>query len=425
MRRGIAGAMYAARASAVALAVLLAGCSNLTHTGGGALTDGGDPLGKAGSAGEAGRAGRAASAGEGGAGDAGRAGRTASAGQGGAGTAGSGGAPAPKPGPCPRDLALPAICRMCADGTCGVAECIDGRFSAWRCPNDPPPADCNCARGAYVPVCGADGQTHDASCGQACVPVAIACQGPCPCKKCVASGCSGQVCADAVAADPIIGTCEERPEYACYRKATCEPQAPNGNCGFTPTPELTQCLRDAREPSGLRWYTSCGHPVCRSDEDPFDDPNIANCTTETAGDACTEEGKRCDGVAACGATLICAASDPTMGPVGCPISRARFKEEIAYLNEQDRRDYHAQLMSLPLASYQYKQAPAAGPQLGFIIEDIEPSVAVSGDHVNMYGYLSMAVAAIQVQQEQIAALQRELETLRAQLPAEADAVCAP
>ena len=86
--------------------------------------------------------------------------------------------------------------------------------------------------------------------------------------------------------------------------------------------------------------------------------------------------------------------------------------------------YHAQLIDLPLASYHYKRAKCAGPQLGFIIEDIEPSVAVSGDHVNMYGYLSMAVAAIQVQQEQIAELQRELERMRDQLEVEA-AVCGP
>jgi uncharacterized small protein (DUF1192 family) len=82
-------------------------------------------------------------------------------------------------------------------------------------------------------------------------------------------------------------------------------------------------------------------------------------------------------------------------------------------------------MSLPLASYRYKDAAGAGPQLGFIIEDVEPSVAVSGDHVNMYGYLSMAVAAIQEQQAQIAALQGELEQLRAQLPADVFPACGP
>ena len=55
-----------------------------------------------------------------------------------------------------------------------------------------------------------------------------------PCKK---SGCSSQVCSD----HNVITTCEWRPEYACYQKATCERQA-DGNCGFTKTRELTSCL---------------------------------------------------------------------------------------------------------------------------------------------------------------------------------------
>jgi hypothetical protein len=44
--------------------------------------------------------------------------------------------------------------------------------------------DCGCAVGAYVPVCGVDGNTYDAACGRHCVPVAIACQGECPCDEC-------------------------------------------------------------------------------------------------------------------------------------------------------------------------------------------------------------------------------------------------
>ena len=44
--------------------------------------------------------------------------------------------------------------------------------------------DCECAIGAYVPVCGVDGMTYDAACGRQCVPVAIACQGECPCDEC-------------------------------------------------------------------------------------------------------------------------------------------------------------------------------------------------------------------------------------------------
>ena len=43
--------------------------------------------------------------------------------------------------------------------------------------------NCDCEVGADVPVCGVDGITYDAACGEACVPVAIACQGGCPCNQ--------------------------------------------------------------------------------------------------------------------------------------------------------------------------------------------------------------------------------------------------
>jgi hypothetical protein len=221
--------------------------------------------------------------------------------------------------------------------------------------------DCGCLRGAFSPVCGTDGQTYDATCGRECVPVAIACDGQCPCND-----------------------------------------------------------------GELRWYETCGDPVCAASPEPWDDPAVRNCSSsEEIGDPCTDEGALCDGAAICGASVICAASDPKLQAGGCPISRSRFKEDIAYLSDQQLQDYAAQLMTMPLASYRYKHASGAGPQLGFIIDDIEPSVAVSGDRVNMYGYLSMAVAAIQVQQKEIASLQRELERLRAQLPIETAPTCGP
>lgn len=60
-------------------------------------------------------------------------------------------------------------------------------------------------------------------------------------KPCMKTGCSGQVCAD----KEMITTCEFRPEYECYKRAICERQR-NGECGFTPTAELAECLRRAR-----------------------------------------------------------------------------------------------------------------------------------------------------------------------------------
>ena len=50
--------------------------------------------------------------------------------------------------------------------------------------------DCDCARGAYIPVCGVDGNTYDATCGRGCVQAAIACNGECPC-QCLADSATG------------------------------------------------------------------------------------------------------------------------------------------------------------------------------------------------------------------------------------------
>jgi hypothetical protein len=63
---------------------------------------------------------------------------------------------------------------------------------------------------------------------------------------CVVAGCSGQLCVNAEDGD-IVTTCEWREEYACYANAECAVQA-DGNCGWTQTAALDQCLDDARNP---------------------------------------------------------------------------------------------------------------------------------------------------------------------------------
>jgi hypothetical protein len=57
---------------------------------------------------------------------------------------------------------------------------------------------------------------------------------PADCKK---TGCSNEICSDHDVASPCVFS----PTYACYDTATCERQA-DGQCGFTQTPALTQCL---------------------------------------------------------------------------------------------------------------------------------------------------------------------------------------
>ncbi len=54
---------------------------------------------------------------------------------------------------------------------------------------------------------------------------------------CLISGCSAQVCSD----KEVVTTCEYKAAYACYKNARCERQS-NGQCGWTETAALKQCL---------------------------------------------------------------------------------------------------------------------------------------------------------------------------------------
>lgn len=62
---------------------------------------------------------------------------------------------------------------------------------------------------------------------------------------CRPTGCSSEICAD----EEIASACIFKPEFACYKAATCERQ-PSGNCGWTQTPELQQCIESAKDPGG-------------------------------------------------------------------------------------------------------------------------------------------------------------------------------
>ncbi len=161
-----------------------------------------------------------------------------------------------------------------------------------------------------------------------------------------------------------------------------------------------------------RWYFTCGDPVCSG---PRPQPGVADCTQPVQSGACPSVGVSCNPEDACNRLLVCATSDPTQQAGGCPISRARFKRDIGYLSESDLARLYAELRRIPLATYRYRATGApARRQLGFVIEDVEPSLAVDGDHdrVDLYAYSSMAVAALQVQAKQIESLQREVAMLR-------------
>ena len=159
----------------------------------------------------------------------------------------------------------------------------------------------------------------------------------------------------------------------------------------------------------LTWYTTCGDPVCRGYTPPA---GVPRCTTEAEGAACTSEGARCDPMSACNALLICAKTDPKTSPGGCPISRRAAKQEIAYVDDAARARLASEIENTRLATYRYK---TGGPvRLGFLIDDqpLSMSVDPSRDMIDLYGYTSMAVAAIQQQAKRIASLEAQLSEIK-------------
>lgn len=99
----------------------------------------------------------------------------------------------------------------------------------------------------------------------------------------------------------------------------------------------------------------------------------------------------------------------------CPISTRRAKREIRYVDGDAREALAAQAYATRLATYAYTDpAMGAGRHLGFIIEDQpdhSPAVAESRAQVDLYGYTSMVLAAVQSQEARIAAQQRRIEAL--------------
>jgi hypothetical protein len=157
------------------------------------------------------------------------------------------------------------------------------------------------------------------------------------------------------------------------------------------------------------WWISCGDPVCSgwtASGDPLCQAGIQE------GDACSPKDSICDPQSGCNELYQCSCDDPYDNE-NCPISRAKWKKDIAYLDAAGRATLHHELMDMKLATWEYSVDSAPkGRRLGFIIDDQPGIPAVDGDHVDVYAYATMAVAALQEQQKQIDALKAEIEELR-------------
>ncbi len=62
---------------------------------------------------------------------------------------------------------------------------------------------------------------------------------------CRRTGCSGEVCSG----EDVVTPCEWKPEYACYRQATCARGA-DGACGWILDDALRACLERAGKEGG-------------------------------------------------------------------------------------------------------------------------------------------------------------------------------
>jgi len=290
-----------------------------------------------------------------------------------------------------------AVVRCAGRSTCGrpgaVTCCRTGANGARRCS-----------------VRGSAGECTAPPGGSACVGSESSCCDACSVGTCAAATTTTTT---TLAQPPACGS-----DLDCNDGNGCtEDRCVDGKCQHLclcvgPGGSVTCCPGPAAECSSPSWFYTCGDPVCGGHRDQ----GVPPCGSgETPGAACAPEGARCDPGDFCDRLLVCAASDPVQRG-GCPISRRRAKEHIRYLGESDLRRLHDELMRFRLATFQYREN-ASRTQLGFIIDDVEPSLSIDPvrDLVDLYGYTSMAVAALQTQAREIEALRSEVESLRREL----------
>jgi hypothetical protein len=151
---------------------------------------------------------------------------------------------------------------------------------------------------------------------------------------------------------------------------------------------------------------------------PDDTPIASAAPSASTAPAASDAGsKNCFGAICAGDETCCGL--PVNGCVkgGCKTrSRRAWKKDIAYLDPVQQRAMHDAIVSYKLASWRYKEDSASSPlRYGFVIDDVgqSPAVASDGEHVDLYGYTTMAIAALQVQARQIEDLEGQVRALSA------------
>jgi|CXWL01.1.fsa_nt_gi hypothetical protein len=133
------------------------------------------------------------------------------------------------------------------------------------------------------------------------------------------------------------------------------------------------------------------------------------------GVACLPEGKTCTYGCDLGRRCENRVWVKYTPPGGCPVSSRRAKRDVHYLTDAERQSLASQVLSTPLATYEYTDPALAGSRrLGFIIEDRPSAFSVNpeANQVDLYGYVSELLATVQEQHRQISALREEVDALK-------------